>query len=375
MADISDTILATGGAPATDEATAALCKEAVYSLSLGLPDGPLAVSPLAAPADTLEPKVLEKLPDLREKIDKAVPALDADARAEASAHMDDYTLARFLIARDLKLEHAEDMFLSTMRWRAEKRVNALRQELHAEAKHSGPRSKLRHELVRTHSHAGFGGTARDGTPFFVENLGAFDVAAVDKDAEVCMWERGGFPTRIPQAAFPRARALRSTWRASSYYTLRASLSLQRQVFDLMMDGYITYLENAFSFVRLASAKSGAMQRATTIVDASGVSVSHASHVRVIKAVAKIGTSYYPEIMKRVLIVNAPWAAAVAWKMVAPFLPEQTRKKVSAHRVSLSYTHARTHARTHNYNSFSLTDRERDICKKSNTHDCARLPAF
>ena len=48
----------------------------------------------------------------------------------------------------------------------------------------------------------------------------------------------------------------------------------------------------------------------------------------IKSVAKVGTSYYPEIMKRVLIVNAPWVAAMAWKALAPFLPEQTRKKVS-----------------------------------------------
>ena len=70
-----------------------------------------------------------------------------------------------------------------------------------------------------------------------------------------------------------------------------------------------------------------MQRATSIVDATGVGLSHASHVRVIKAVAKIGTSYYPEIMKRVLIVNAPFAAVMVWRAVSVFLPEQTRKKV------------------------------------------------
>ena len=70
-----------------------------------------------------------------------------------------------------------------------------------------------------------------------------------------------------------------------------------------------------------------MQRAHSIVDASGVSLSHATNVRVIKAVAKIGTSHYPEIMKKVWIVNAPWAFAAAWNLVAPLLPEQTRKKV------------------------------------------------
>ena len=97
----------------------------------------------------------------------------------------------------------------------------------------------------------------------------------------------------------------------------------------MLDAYAaSYLENAFGSVRLASARSGKMQRATTIVDASGASLAMLSHLRVIKSVAKIGTSYYPEIMKRVLIVNAPWIASMAWKALSPFLPEQTRKKVS-----------------------------------------------
>lgn len=71
-----------------------------------------------------------------------------------------------------------------------------------------------------------------------------------------------------------------------------------------------------------------MARAHSIVDASDVSLKHVSHVRVIKAVAKIGTSYYPEVMRKVTIVNVPWAFTAVWNLVAPLLPEQTRKKVS-----------------------------------------------
>ena len=33
-------------------------------------------------------------------------------------------------------------------------------------------------------------------------------------------------------------------------------------------------------------------------------------------------------MRRVYIINAPWAFSAVWKLVAPFLPEQTRKKIS-----------------------------------------------
>ena len=100
------------------------------------------------------------------------------------------------------------------------------------------------------------------------------------------------------------------------------------VFDLMMDSYVTYLETAFAACRVASVRSGRMQRAHTIVDASDVSLSHAANVRVIKAVAKIGTSYYPEIMKKVWIVNVPWAFAAVWSLVCPMLPEHTRNKVA-----------------------------------------------
>ena len=55
-------------------------------------------------------------------------------------------------------------------------------------------------------------------------------------------------------------------------------------------------------------------------------------VRVIKAVAKIGTSYYPEIMKKVFIVNVPWAFTAVWNLVSPLLPEQTRQKVGRTRL-------------------------------------------
>ena len=54
----------------------------------------------------------------------------------------------------------------------------------------------------------------------------------------------------------------------------------------------------------------------SIISSAG---AHATNVRVIKAVAKIGTSHYPEIMKKVWIVNAPWAFAAAWNYVDGFL--------------------------------------------------------
>ena len=75
--------------------------------------------------------------------------------------------------------------------------------------------------------------------------------------------------------------------------------------SLMEEAYAgQYLEPAFAAVRLASARTGTLQRATSIVDASGASLSLLSHLRVVKAVAKIGTSFYPEVLKKVREASA-----------------------------------------------------------------------
>ena len=261
----------------TSDATRAAVLEVVQQPPAS--NEPLTVSPAAAPDGTLDPTLVPLVAELR-----SIVAPDAETSAEAAAHLDDFTLARFIIARDRKMADAVSMFRETMRWREARGVNALRRELHAMASHAdGSPSATRHAASRAHFFAGWGGCCKDGSPFFVEKMGTFDVAGANRDPAV---------------------------------------------YELMMDSYVTYLETAFSACRLASARSGAMQRAHSIVDASDVSLAHASNVRVIKAVAKIGTSYYPEIMRKVTIVNVPWAFAAVWNLVAPLLPEQTRKKIA-----------------------------------------------
>ena len=271
---------------AAEDANARSCRETCEEVAHGLPSKPLVLEPRAAPPDALE---REREPALREKVQALAAALsevklDSAVADEAAAHMDEFTLARFVIARDGKLDDAKRMFIETMHFRADRGVGCLRAELHASASHApGSPTAVRQAAVRRHFFAGWGGCCRDGTPFFVEQLGRFDVSACSRDPEV---------------------------------------------FDLMIEAYICYLEGCLYTCRLASARTGEMQRATSIVDATGVSLSHASNVRIIKAVSKIGTSYYPELMRRVYIINAPWAFSAVWKLVAPFLPEQTRKKIS-----------------------------------------------
>ena len=276
-------------APAPTEEARAAVVEAVEEVAMQpFSPHPIALKPALAPEGALDESLPagEMAQAVRELREAAMSEGGADC-AETVAHMDDFTLARFLIARENKHADALSMLRQTMAWRKEafgRGVNAIRAELHpASERKEGNASSVRYAASRAHFFAGWGGCCKDGSPFFVEKLGRFDVSSVNKDAAV---------------------------------------------YDLMMDSYVTYLETAFAMCRVASVRSGRMQRAHTIVDASDVSLSHATNVRVIKAVAKIGTSYYPEIMKKVWIVNVPWAFAAVWSLVSPMLPEHTRNKVA-----------------------------------------------
>jgi hypothetical protein len=161
--------------------TAELCRAAVYECGKALPSSPLTVE-RDAPEGSLSKEDHENVVALRERLEPKLEALDEATRAEAIAHLDDFTLIRFVLARDGKLADAEEMFITTMQFRSRKSINELRAELHPNSEHAeGSRSHLRHSAVRNHFHAGWGGCARDGSPFFVENLGQLDVAAIDKE--------------------------------------------------------------------------------------------------------------------------------------------------------------------------------------------------
>lgn len=57
-----------------------------------------------APAGTLSASLQEQVPLFREQLESSVlPTFDEATRMEAEAHLDDFTLARFLLAREQKL--------------------------------------------------------------------------------------------------------------------------------------------------------------------------------------------------------------------------------------------------------------------------------
>lgn len=199
---------------------------------------------------------------------------DADSVfAHASAHADDGTLLRFLVARKMNLDDGEAMFRSTMAWRSETRVNSLFAQYRGEGRSAA--------AVYTDQffYGGRYGETLDRAPLLVEKLGRFDLSGV----------------------------------------VREGLT------ELVSRSYIAYLEAAFRAVRTAGPRT--KQRAVIVVDCDGAGLGHVRHMGVIKHLSRIGTSYYPEITRRVHLIRAGWFLPAAWRAISPLLPEHTRNKV------------------------------------------------
>ena len=247
----------------TASALESLMSDPCEPLAASKPSNDVSVTPLT---DAESSAVRE----LRERLMSEMPHWQAAAQREAEAHLDDFTLIRFVVARKPSLEDAFQMFKLTMHWRSadEYAIGKVFADHHP-AHPDSSSSTL--EVARTHFYAGFGGFTRDGAPFLVERLGRADLDGITREGDV--------------------------------------------VLGVMIDAYCAYLETALRLVRAESFARGKLVKALIIVDAAGVGLSTLRNISVIKKVASIGPQYYPEVTYKVLIVNAPLIASVVWTAV------------------------------------------------------------
>ena len=67
------------------------------------------------------------------------------------------------------------------------------------------------------------------------------------------------------------------------------------------------------------------------MDLAGLSLSLVSHTaarKAVKEIMKTQQSHYPELMGKLIIVNAPWVFKSAWSFVKPMLDAKTVSKIS-----------------------------------------------
>jgi len=98
-----------------------------------------------------------------------------------------------------------------------------------------------------------------------------------------------------------------------------------------------YRHEVFTLTRIVQALEELSQRQgrpalymTVVVDCSGLSFKHLSPAAALKykQIVRLAEDYFPEMVKRVLIVRAPWFFNQGWSVVSRFFDEGTRNKFS-----------------------------------------------
>lgn len=198
-------------------------------------------------------------------------------------YSDDSSLWRYLRAREFKIDKAEEMFKYSVNWKHQVGVDALLDEFR------GNRSEVaaikRATTIRAkQAESMFGGgilhgvKSKSGAHVVVERLGKVDFAGLSRSNDMV-----------------------------ELYTL----------------AYTVYLEESWREIR----KLGGKHQALMLIDMKGLGLSALRHVSLVKKIAKIGPQSYPEIMKTVVILNAPSVLTHFWTFIAPVLPPNTKSKV------------------------------------------------
>merc|ERR1719382_242083 len=68
---------------------------------------------------------------------------------------------------------------------------------------------------------------------------------------------------------------------------------------------------------------------TAVVDMDGLGLQHLSRalLNLYHGIVRVDEDYYPEMVKRAIVVRAPWVFGKIWAIVRHFFDEGTRNKI------------------------------------------------
>lgn len=200
--------------------------------------------------------------------------LAAGSDSPSATAYDDHILLRFLRARKFDLAASTAMFTGFHNWRREFGVDALRDGLEF------PELPIVKKFYPRYYHK----TDKLGRPIYFEILGGLDVKQLF--------------------------AVTNT--------------------DRLLKNHVYEYEKLVKY-RLAacSEKTGLhIEQSCTILDLKNVSLSSFSSVySVVQQVSKIAQEYYPEMLGKMFIINAPMLFTAVWSIVKAFLDEVTLAKI------------------------------------------------
>ncbi|KAF9115380.1 cytosolic factor, phosphatidylinositol/phosphatidylcholine transfer protein [Mortierella sp. AM989] len=229
---------------------------------------------MSAPAPELLPGRLGNLtPDQQHALDEFRQLIQAEGIFIPERH-DDNLLLRFLRARKFHLGHTHKMFTDCENWRKELGVDTLKQTFVFEEE----------EAVRGCYPRYYHNVDKKGRPIYIEHVGVIDIKTLFKVTD------------------------------EDRMTKHHVLSYEKLITDRMP---------------ACSRKAGHhIEQCCTILDLKGVSLRQfANAFGFIKRTSAIAQNYYPEMMGKMYVINAPMMFTSVWGMVKPLLDEVTVKKI------------------------------------------------
>jgi hypothetical protein len=224
--------------------------------------------------------------DLSEEQQQALEAfrkIIVDENLTNDPRYDDYYLLRFLRARQFNLEKTMKMFTNFLAWRVEHRADE------AMVIYKCPNVEKARPLYKH----GYHGVDLLGQPFYVDMPCKFDIddllAIVDRD-ELYV------------------------------YYIREYEKLLHIRMPACSQAAGKKIEQSFSLLNIDGFTMGKLREKSR---------------EFVKIAINIGSDYYPEIMYKTYIINAPFLFKGAWAIIKPFIDEKTRKKISI--LGSSYT--------------------------------------
>lgn len=188
---------------------------------------------------------------------------------------DDHTLLRFMRARKFQVPAAKKMWIDCENWRKEFGVNTILEDF----------DFPEYPMARKYYPRFYHKTDKLGRPIYIERLGVLDVKKL-------------FSVTTDQ------RMLKNhvyEYEKLVHYRLKAC-----------SEKYGRYIEQS-----------------CTILDLQGVAVSTFPTVySLVREVSGIAQNYYPEMLGKMYIINAPMLFTAVWNLVKPMLDEVTVKKIS-----------------------------------------------
>jgi len=227
---------------------------------------------LSRPVNTFLPEELSRYeitPDER----KAIQQLKERLGDQITPRYTDVRLCRFLRARGRKVDQAEEMIRKEMKWRSDTKIEEKCEQI---------KLNKNFEKMMSYWPGGFHGVDRFGVPMIVERLASIDST--------------------------------STFTSATH--------------DFMIDFHIYMMEQNDKVISQAFETLGAPVGICFIDDLTGLSMKHYSGkvMDTLKEMSQIDDKYYPESIRKFVLINCPGAFKFFWKIAKVMLDKNTVAK-------------------------------------------------